>query len=85
MTDMQRREKRVQKAEARLPASMDDVVDQMNGGLAVQQAAHNLDADDKWNTDYLELASKGLSMLRSQASAPTSRGAKRLRQDEDEG
>ena len=64
---------------------MDDVLDKINSGLAVQQAAHKLDAEDEMHAEHLETASKGLSMLRSQASAPTSRGAKRLRQDEDEG
>ncbi len=83
-TDVVRREDRVQKAEAKLPANMDDVVAQMTGGLGVQQATHALDADDKWNADYLETASKGLKMLRSQAGASTGRGAKRLRQHEDE-
>ena len=78
-----RREDRVQKAEAKLPANMDDVLAQMNGGLGVQQATHALDADDKRNADYLETASKAINMLISQG-ASTNRGAKRLRQSDDE-
>ena len=83
-TDLGRREDRVQKAEAKLPANMDDVVAQMTGGLGVQQATHALNADDKCNADYLDLASKGLEMMRSQYGTSTNRGAKRLRQHEDE-
>ncbi len=83
-TDILRREDRVQKAEAKLPANMDDVLAQMNGGLGVQQATHALDADDKRNADYLETASKVANILTSQAGASTSRGAKRLTQNEDE-
>ncbi len=83
-TDILRREDRVQKAEAKLPANMDDVLAQMNGGLGVQQATHALDADDKRNADYLETASKAINMLISQAGASTNRGAKRLRQSDDE-
>ncbi len=73
-----RRESRVRKAEAKLPASVDDVVAQMTGGLGVQQATHTLDADDKRNADHLKSAREGLKMWMS------NRGAKRLRQNEDE-
>jgi len=84
-TDIMRREDRVLKAEAKLPANMDNIVAQMTGRLGVQQATHALDADDKRNADHLESACEGLNMWISQAAASTNRGAKRLRQNEDEG
>ncbi len=84
-TDIQRREERVQKAEARLPANVDDVAAQMTGGLGVQQASHVLDDADESNADVLELQCEVANFFRSQDSDSTSRGAKRLRQNEDEG
>lgn len=83
-TDIQRREERVQKAEARLPANMDDVLDQMNGELGLQKATRSLDDADESNAEVLELKGEVANFFRSQEEG-TSRRAKRLRENEDEG
>ncbi len=83
-TDILRREDRVQKAEAKLPANMDDVLAQMNGGLGVQQATHALDGEDKRNTDFLETASKVANILTSQAGAEVPKGSRKMRMRTDQ-